>query len=49
MSIATDFVVLGMKEGEDADEITDRDDYKNAKRWGIEMIRARDLQSFLQL
>jgi len=49
VSIATDFVVLGMKEGEDADEITDRDDYKNAKRWGIEMIRARDLQSFLQL
>lgn len=49
VNIRTDFLVLGMKEGEDADEITDRDDYKNAKRWGVEMIRARDLQSFLQL
>jgi len=49
VNIRTDFVVLGMKEGEDADEITDRDDYRNAQKWGVEMIRGRDLQSFLQL
>jgi Tfp pilus assembly protein FimT len=49
VTVKTDFLVLGIKEGEDEDEITDRDDYKNALRWGIEMIRARDLQAFLQL
>ncbi len=49
VDIHTDFVVLGMRESEDADEVTDRDDYRNAQRWGVEMIRARDLQAFLQL
>ncbi|MAG54928.1 MAG: hypothetical protein CMJ83_01425 [Planctomycetes bacterium] len=49
VTIRTDFLVLGMKESEDDDEITEREDYKNAQRWGIEMIRARDLQPFLQL
>lgn len=49
VDIHTDFIVLGMRESEDADEVTDRDDYKNAQRWGVEMIRARDLQAFLRL
>jgi len=49
VNIRTDFLVLGMKESEDEDDIEDRDDYKNAQRWGVEMIRARDLQPFLQL
>jgi TolA-binding protein len=49
VDIHTDFIVLGMRESEDADEVTDRDDYRNAQRWGVEMIRARDLQAFLQL
>ncbi len=49
VDIHTDFIVIGMRESEDADEVTDRDDYRNAQRWGVEMIRARDLQAFLQL
>ncbi len=44
----TDFIVVGEKETEDADELTESPEYKNAQTWGIEMIRPKDLEPFLQ-
>jgi NAD-dependent DNA ligase len=47
VSINTDFLVLGVKESPDAPELTDSEAYKQAQAWGIEIIRARDLDPFL--
>jgi NAD-dependent DNA ligase len=47
VSVETDFVVLGVKEAPDAPDLTETDQYKQAQAWGIEIIRARDLDPFL--
>jgi NAD-dependent DNA ligase len=47
VSVETDFVVLGVKEAPDSPDLTDSDQYKQAQAWGIEIIRARDLDPFL--
>jgi NAD-dependent DNA ligase len=47
VTVATDFVVLGMKDGEDADP-AESEDYKKAQGWSIPVLRARDLEPFLQ-
>jgi NAD-dependent DNA ligase len=47
VTVDTDFVVLGVKEAPDAPELTDSEAYKQAQAWGIEIIRARDLDPFL--
>ena len=47
VTVRTTYLVLGQKEDPDADELTESDDYKNAMRWGIEVIRAQDLAPFL--
>jgi hypothetical protein len=47
ITVDTDFLVLGVKESPDAPELTDSDAYKQAQAWGIEIIRARDLDPFL--
>jgi hypothetical protein len=47
VTVDTDFLVLGVKESPDAPELTDSEAYKQAQAWGIEIIRARDLDPFL--
>jgi hypothetical protein len=47
VTVETDFIVLGVKEAPDSPELTDTDQYKQAQAWGIEVIRARDLDPFL--
>jgi type II secretory pathway pseudopilin PulG len=47
LSVETDFLVLGVKESPDSPELTDSEAYKQAQAWGIEIIRARDLDPFL--
>lgn len=47
VTVETDFLVLGVKEAPDAPELTDSEAYKQAQAWGIEIIRARDLDPFL--
>jgi hypothetical protein len=47
VTVDTDFVVLGVKEAPDAPELTETEGYKQAQAWGIEIIRARDLDPFL--
>jgi hypothetical protein len=49
VSVDTDFLVLGVKEAADAPELTESEAYKQAQAWGIEIIRARDLDPFLTL
>lgn len=48
LSTATDFLVIGAKETPEAEELTESPVYKEAMRWGIETIRAADLESFLK-
>jgi hypothetical protein len=47
VTVETDFLVLGVKEAPDAPELTDSEAYKQAQAWGVEIIRARDLDPFL--
>ena len=47
LSVETDFLVLGVKEAPDPPELTESEAYKQAQAWGIEIIRARDLDPFL--
>lgn len=47
VSVDTDFLVIGVKEAADAPELTESENYKQAQAWGIEIIRARDLDPFL--
>ncbi len=47
VTVETDFVVLGLKEAPDAPELTESADYKQAQAWGIEVIRSRDLETYL--
>jgi NAD-dependent DNA ligase len=47
VTVDTDFLVLGVKEAPDAPELTESEAYKQAQAWGIEIIRARDLDPFL--
>ncbi len=48
LSTSTDFLVIGAKETPEAEELTEWPVYKEAMRWGIETIRAADLESFLK-
>jgi hypothetical protein len=48
LSTSTDFLVIGAKETPEAEELTESPVYKEAMRWGIETIRAADLESFLK-
>lgn len=48
VTTATDFLVLGAKETPEAEELTESPTYKEAIRWGIEVIRASDLEVFLK-
>ena len=47
-SVRTDFLVLGERESEDDELLTETQDYRDAVRWGIEVLRARDLAPFLK-
>ena len=47
VTVETDFLVLGVKEAPDSPELTESESYKQAQAWGIEIIRARDLDPFL--
>ena len=47
VSVETDFVVVGIKDGEEADP-TESEDFKKAQGWSIPVLRARDLEPFLQ-
>jgi hypothetical protein len=47
LSVETDFLVLGVKEAPDSPDLTETEAYKQAQAWGIEIIRARDLDPFL--
>jgi hypothetical protein len=48
ISTSTDFLVLGAKETPESEELTESPVYKEALRWGIEIIRASDLEVFLK-
>lgn len=48
ISTAVDFLVVGAKETPEAEELTESPVYKDALRWGVEMIRAADLEAFLK-
>jgi hypothetical protein len=48
ITTATDFLVVGAKETPEAEELTENAAYKQAQQWGVEMIRAADLESFLK-
>ena len=47
VTVHTDFVVVGEAENPDEGDITEGADYQKARRWGIEMVRPRDLEPFL--
>jgi NAD-dependent DNA ligase len=48
VSVRTDFIILGERESEDDEPLTDTEQYRTASRWGIEVLRARDLAPFLK-
>ncbi|HMS15668.1 MAG TPA: hypothetical protein PKA37_02435 [Planctomycetota bacterium] len=48
VSVRTDFLVLGERESEDEEPLTDTEQYRTALRWGVEILRARDLAPFLK-
>ncbi|HYC78487.1 MAG TPA: BRCT domain-containing protein [Planctomycetota bacterium] len=48
VTVETDFLVLGSKDTPEAEELTESQVYKDALRWGIQVLRARDLDVFLQ-
>jgi hypothetical protein len=48
VTAATDFLVLGVKETPESEELTESQIYKDAVRWGVEIIRASDLETFLK-
>jgi hypothetical protein len=55
LSVHVDFVVIGddpnpeaVGENANPEWFKDRPEYTDAQRWGIEMIRARDLETYLQ-
>lgn len=45
--INTDFLVLGVKEDPDAEDLTETEDYKAATTYGVEIIGAKELVDFL--
>ncbi len=48
VTVETDFVIVGIKDGADGAEPAESDDYKKAQGWSIPVLRARDLEPFLQ-
>lgn len=48
VTIETDFLVVGQSEDPELGDITENPEYQKAKRWGIEMVRAGDLEPFLK-
>lgn len=48
VTVNTDFIVVGINESEDDLPIRETEPYRDAQRWGIPALRARDLEPFLQ-
>lgn len=48
VTIDTDFLVVGQSEDPEVADITEDPAYQKAKQWGIEMVRAQDLEPFLR-